>query len=106
MSVRLVLLALFLVFPLWLLAEEPSFGPAIEGYGPTYPIDDRDVQLEDGFVYRTVFDIARYSDDKSALNNRLVSVARYLNMHARNGVALENMKLAVVVHGSEFIDPL
>ena len=99
MSVRLVLLALFLVFPLWLLAEETSFGPAIEGYGPTYPIDDRDVQLEDGFVYRTVFDIARYSDDKSALNNRLVSVARYLNMHARNGVPVEKMDLAIVVHG-------
>jgi intracellular sulfur oxidation DsrE/DsrF family protein len=29
-----------------------------------------------------------------------VSVARYLNMHARNGVPVENMTVAVVLHGT------
>jgi intracellular sulfur oxidation DsrE/DsrF family protein len=82
-----------------LLADEPSLGPAIEGYGPTYPIDGRDVPLEEGAVYKAVFDAATYSDDKTSLNTRFVSVARYLNMHARNGVPVENMDLAVVVHG-------
>ena len=80
------------------LAEEPSLGPVIEGYGPTYPITDRDVPLEDGFVYKAVFDAAENRDEK-ALNTGLVSVARYLNMHARNGVSIENMDVAVVVHG-------
>lgn len=79
-------------------AAEPSFGPIIEGYGPTYPITDRDVPLEDGFVYKAVFDAAENRDEKS-LNSGLVSVARYLNMHARNGVAVENMDIAVVAHG-------
>ncbi len=80
--------------------EEPALGPAIQGYGPTYPIDDRDVVLEEGAVYRTVFDAASYSDDLTSLNTRLVSVARYLNMHARNGTPLANMDVAVVVHGA------
>lgn len=80
------------------LAGEPSFGPVIEGYGPTYPIDDRDVALDDGFVYKAVFDAADNPDEKS-LNTGLVSVARYLNMHARNGVAVKNMNIAVVAHG-------
>ena len=81
-----------------LLAAEPSFGPVIEAYGPTYPIDDRDVPLKEGFVYKAVFDAAA-NPDKKAVNTGLVSVARYLNMHARNGVAVENMHIAVVAHG-------
>jgi intracellular sulfur oxidation DsrE/DsrF family protein len=80
------------------LAGEPSFGPVVEGYGPTYAIGDRDVQLQEGFVYKAVFDAASNPDEKS-LNTGLVSVARYLNMHARNGVAIENMNIAVVAHG-------
>jgi intracellular sulfur oxidation DsrE/DsrF family protein len=90
------------VFALFLCAQgmagEPSFGPIIEGYGPTYPINDRDVPLEEGIVYKAVFDAAQNRDEKS-LNTGLVSVARYLNMHGRNGVAIENMNIAVVAHG-------
>lgn len=80
-------------------ADEPSFGPIIEGYGPTYPINDRDVPLQDGFVYKAVFDAADNPDEKS-INTGLVSVARYLNMHGRNGVSVDNMNIAVVAHGS------
>ena len=81
-------------------ADEPSFGPIIEDYGPTYPIDDRDVPLEEGFVYRAAFDAASYTGEPDAVNRTLVSVARFLNMHGRNGVPVENMELAVVVHGA------
>jgi len=82
------------------LAEEPTLGPAVEGYGPTYPIDDRDVPLDADRTYRAVFDAAAYADGPTAQNARLVSVARFLNMHARNGTAVENMDVAVVVHGA------
>jgi intracellular sulfur oxidation DsrE/DsrF family protein len=81
-------------------ADEPSFGPIIEGYGPTYPIDDRDVALEEGFVYRAAFDADSYPGEPDQLNRTLVSVARFLNMHGRNGVPAGNMELAVVVHGA------
>jgi len=81
------------------LAVEPSMGPVIEGYGPTFPINERDVPLEEGAVYKAVFDVGAYSNDMNSINYRLVSVARYLNMHARNGVPVENMDLAIVMHG-------
>ena len=100
MRVRLVTLMVFSVCSAALLADKPSLGPAIVGYGPTYSINDRDVPLEKGAVYKAVFDAASYSDDVTSLNTRFVSVARYLNMHARNGVPVENMDLAVVVHGA------
>jgi intracellular sulfur oxidation DsrE/DsrF family protein len=80
------------------MAGEPSLGPAVEGYGPTYPIDDRDVSLPHDFTYKAVFDAALDRDEKE-VNTGLVSVARYLNMHARNDVPVEHMKIAVVAHG-------
>ena len=100
MPVRIILPVMFFILSAPLFADEPLLGPAIEGYGPTYPVDDRDVAREEGAVYRAVFDVATYSDDMTALNRRLVSVARFLNMHVRNGDPVENMDLAVVVHGA------
>jgi len=81
-------------------SDEPSLGPIIEDYGPTYPIDNRDVSLEEGFVYRAAFDAGSYPGEPDALNRTLVSVARFLNMHGRNGVPAEKMELAVVMHGA------
>ena len=82
------------------MAKEPSKGPLIEDYGPTYPINDRDVPLPEGFTYKAVFDLAAYPGEVTAVNVRLESVARFLNMHGRNGVPVENMDLAIVVHGA------
>jgi intracellular sulfur oxidation DsrE/DsrF family protein len=100
MTTRFIFAVLLFAVTQLTLADEPMLGPAIEGYGPTYPIDDRDVPLEKGVVYRAVFDAASYSDDLGALNSRLVSVARFLNMHVRNDTPVENMDLAVVLHGA------
>ena len=83
-----------------LLATEPSKGPLNEDFGPTYPINDRDVPLPEDFTYKVVFDLATYPGEVTAVNVRLESVARFLNMHGRNGVPVENMDLAIVVHGA------
>ena len=85
-----IALALALVAPT--LADEPSTGPLIEGYGPTYPINDRDVPLREDFVYKAVFDIAQ-DPVEGSVNRNFVSVARFLNMHARNGIDAEKMDL-------------
>jgi intracellular sulfur oxidation DsrE/DsrF family protein len=82
------------------LADDPSTGPLIEGYGPIYPINDRDVPLPEDFSYKAVFDLAVYPGEVTAVNVHLESVARFLNMHVRNGVPPEKMDLAVVVHGA------
>lgn len=82
MMVARICLAVLLLAVSSLHAAEPSFGPVIDGYGPTYPINDRDVPLEEGFVYRAVFDAANNPDEKS-LNTRLVSVAPLVSMCLR-----------------------
>ena len=100
MTHRVALVGFLLLAAAPLLAEESSTGPLIEGYGPTYPINDRDVPLPEGVSYKAVFDLAAYPGEVTAVNVHLESVARFLNMHARNGVPIENMDLAMVVHGS------
>ena len=89
-----------------LVAAEPQKGPVIAAYGPTVLVQDLDVSLKDGFEYRAVFDLAEYRAENTSLNADLVSVARYLNMHARNGVPAENMTIAAVLHGAALINAL
>ena len=81
-------------------AEQPTLGPVIEGFGPVYTVADRDISLIKDFKYRVVFDAAEYPGDPAALNQELETVARFLNMHALNGVPAENMEVAVVLHGA------
>ena len=100
MTTRYLLLACLITFSTLVFSDEPSMGPAIEGYGPTFPIPDRDVPLRDDYIYKVVFDAGDNSRDTTLLNHELVSVARYLNMHARNGVPVGDMDIAVVLHGA------
>jgi intracellular sulfur oxidation DsrE/DsrF family protein len=96
---RLLILLSWQVCAAPAMAEDPSLGPVIEGYGPTFAIEDRDVALPDNTAYRVVFDAADYAGAPAGLNSELVSVARFLNMHARNGVEPRKMDIAVVLHG-------
>lgn len=96
---RFLIFASLCLAPLQLPADEPELGPVIDGYGPTFAVADRDVPLRANFRYRLIFNAVSYPGERSALNVSLESVARFLNMHARNGVAADDMDLAVVLHG-------
>jgi intracellular sulfur oxidation DsrE/DsrF family protein len=104
--IRHVLIICLLLVSVQVMAKEPSFGPAISNYGPTFPIDDRDVTLRENFIYRAVFDLAAYPGDSTATNRKLVSVARYMNMHTRNAVPIDKMDIAVVLHGKALMSAL
>lgn len=83
-----------------------KMGPVLEGYGPTSAIADADVKLPEGFVFKALFDISESNKKHDQYSRKIESVARFLNMHARNGVSLENMQLAVVLHGGATKDVL
>lgn len=84
-------------------AQQPgapaSPGPVIEGYGAVYDVPDIELPTPVDHGYRVVFDVSRSSEEPGDLNPHLNTVARFLNMHARAGVPLERMELAVVLHG-------
>ena len=95
----------FLVIPALVLAglvhaAEPLFGPVIQNHGPVYPVPEGSYNLNAGQSYKVIMDIGKGPDDPARLNRGIESAARFLNMHARNGIQLGNLEMAVVLHGA------
>ena len=80
-------------------AEEPQMGPVIKNYGPVFAVPESRFALDQQAGRKVVFDVAQSPEDSAALNRRLESVARYLNMHARAGIDTDRFDIAVVLHG-------
>ena len=71
----------------------------IDGYGAVYEVMSPDFATPAG-PFKVVWEVAQGAPQADQLNGGLETVARYVNMHAQAGVALEDMDLALVVHGS------
>ena len=95
-----------LAFSATLSAAEPSTGPVIDGYGAAFVVENADVPLDPNHVYRVAFEITEYDSDLGVVNRNLERVARYLNLHAKNGVPPENIEAAVVMHGAALVNAL
>ncbi len=106
MLVRYLLALSFVLSPLSLPAAESSTGPIIDGYGAAFEVANRDVPLVKDHIYRVVYEITAYEGAPKTLNRELDTVARFLNMHGKNGVPKENMQLAVVMHGAALVNAL
>jgi len=81
-------------------AAEQTTGPVIEGFGPVIAVPEGSLNLSADRQYKVIMDIGKGPDGPAELNRGIESAARFLNMHARNGISPENLELAVVLHGS------
>ncbi len=101
-AVALQFIALTLLGPAY--AEEAAFstGPVFEAFGPVADID-ADFAIPKGMDFRLRFDV-REGGEAGAVNRRLETAARFINMHARAGVPEKKMKLALVIHGKAVND--
>jgi intracellular sulfur oxidation DsrE/DsrF family protein len=81
-------------------------GPAIERFGAVYAVESPSFATPTDLVYRVAFEVALGTDEPDQVNPRIETLARFLNMHAQAGVARENMKLALVLHGTAGKDAL
>lgn len=109
--IKVALIIFTLNLPLSLSAEEnnpskPIKGPVFTDYGPVFKVDDRDKPLTKNFRYKVFFDVTEPAKNSLSLNRRIESVARFINMHAMNGVKVEDMQIAVVLHGGATRDAL
>lgn len=86
--------------------QQPSTGPVVEKFGPVYEVPDVGLATPSDRTYKVVFDIANSPNDHEKVNSALVTVARFLNMHARAGVPVQNLQVAIVIHGSASKDAL
>ncbi len=100
----LILLIILSVLSISARADLSSFttGPVIEDYGPVADVDATFAIPEDA-VFRHSYDVAQRAEDGEP-NRSLVTAARFINMHAKAGIGLDRIELAVVVHGAAVFD--
>ena len=100
-------MTLLLVFafsvPLHASLNDFKDGPVIKGFGKNAIVASSTVN-EDTLL-KVAFDVAKGAD-KGEVNRQFDSLARFINMHVAAGVPIENIQLALVVHGKAGIDLL
>lgn len=84
----------------YVFAAESQTGPVIESYGPVYDVPAGSWNLKQDTHYKVSMDVSATADFSGDLNRRLESAARFMNLHARNGIDPKNIEFAIVVHGS------
>ncbi len=77
----------------------PEPGPVISRYGPVYYVPDEPLDVPPDADWKIVFDVAGVPEELDAINHRIETVARFLNMHARAGVEPDRIDAAIILHG-------
>ena len=88
------------------LTQTKKSGPVIMDYGRVWRVDNQDFKINTAKTYKVVFDISYSPNDTAQLNTSIETAARFLNMHAQNGLPLEQLNVALVVHGKAAKDLL
>ncbi|MDX1543940.1 MAG: DsrE family protein [Christiangramia sp.] len=78
-------------------------GNVIPEYGKTFEVQSPEFSTDTSSMLKVVFDVDR-SFDPSQPNKLIETAARFLNLHEKAGVPLENMKVALVLHGKAVQD--
>lgn len=106
MSARIIFTLVLSFLATSIFAQAPATGPHINSGGPAFEVANRDVPLREGHKYRVVFEATEYPGEVTDANREFTLVARFLNMHGKNGVSLEDMDIAVVIHGQTLMAAL
>lgn len=111
--VRTLVVLTLLALPVALSAQDAAqpigqaeAGPVIDPYGAVFEVEGMEVPVDTSRRYKVLFDVALSPEGPEGVNRNLNTVARYLNMHVKAGVPLENMSVAVVLHGPAAKDAL
>ena len=100
MMIRVLLVCLsVLFFTGSVYASEPQTGPVIKNFGPVFEVPQGSLNLDKDRHYKVSMDVSATGEGNGDLNRRLESAARFLNLHARNGIDPDDIEFAIVVHG-------
>jgi len=80
-------------------ANEPKTGPVIRDFGPVFEVPEGSLNLTENRHYKVSMDVSATAENSGDLNRQLESAARFLNLHARNGIDPDNIEFAIIVHG-------
>lgn len=81
------------------LGETPVTGPVVKNFGPVLAPPEQAYNLVPDVQYKVSMDVSRTGDFVEDKNRSIESAARFLNMHARNGIDPKDIEFALIVHG-------
>lgn len=104
MKYSVLILSSSILFSSAVLAGKDAFtsGPVIEGFGENAPVKQTH-PVSANQKFKIAFDIAEQGS-ADAVNRKINSLARFINMQARAGVPVDNIQLAMVIHGKASYD--
>ena len=82
--------------------ENFKAGPVFKDFGKVAPVEQSEPVAKDT-VFKVTFDVTKAADPDK-INRTIDSAARFINMHVAAGIPLENIHIAVVVHGGATLD--
>jgi len=77
-------------------------GPVFVEFGPHAAVEGAQTLAPDT-EFNVAFDVVKPAED-TARSRAIESAARFINMHAANGVDPANIRVAIVVHGKASLD--
>ena len=80
--------------------NQQASGPVITAAGQSFVVQDPTFVTPARGDFKALFEIDAGGGDTVKVNEQLVTMARFYNIHARNGVAEGRLKAAAVFHGS------
>jgi intracellular sulfur oxidation DsrE/DsrF family protein len=81
-------------------------GKIIKGFGETFEIPNLEIKTDINAEFKVIFDVSKSSENKNTPNKYIVTAARFLNMHTNEGMKLEQLKVALTIHGAAWQDVL
>ncbi|MCF6295333.1 MAG: DsrE family protein [Flavobacteriaceae bacterium] len=81
-------------------------GKIIKDFGETFNVENQDIKTDASATFKVIFDVSKTSEDKSIPNKYIVTAARFLNMHANEGMSKDQLKVAMTIHGGAWQDVL
>lgn len=86
--------------------ETRTEGKIIKDFGQTFTVTNPEIKTDTTATLKVIFDVSQSSEDKSIPNKYMVTAARFLNMHANEGMRNDQLKVAMTVHGGAWQDVL
>jgi len=79
-------------------AQEASI--IIGKFGKVYNAEKPESSFENDKEYKIIFDVFTDRSNEGEVNPKLNSIIDYLDMSSQQGVSKENMKIAIIFHGT------
>ena len=77
-------------------------GTVIKDFGRIAAVNNQ-LPIPEDMKFKVAFDLGLAADE-GKINRQIDTLARFINMHVANGVKLEDIELAMVVHGKAAMD--